>query len=145
MDVEPERRPELGPSGSEDEATLLTPPESREDEKDGDSDDGGYEVDGGIEMRDFKTDKRYDDDEARDDGSGGYDADYVQGEDGHETERSRARAASASSTVASFQLYTPDEEAAVVRKFDRRLVTFLALLYMLSFLDRSSECPFTLL
>jgi hypothetical protein len=42
------------------------------------------------------------------------------------------------STVASFQLYTPDEESAVVRKFDRRLVLFVALLYMLSFVDRSS-------
>ncbi|KAH6692378.1 major facilitator superfamily transporter [Plectosphaerella plurivora] len=42
------------------------------------------------------------------------------------------------STVASFQLYTPDEETAVVRKFDRRLTLFVALLYMLSFLDRSN-------
>ena len=38
----------------------------------------------------------------------------------------------------SFRLYTPDEERAVVRKLDRRLVLFMALLYMLSFLDRSS-------
>jgi hypothetical protein len=35
--------------------------------------------------------------------------------------------------------YTPDEEGAVVRKLDRKLVLFVALLYMLSFLDRSSE------
>ncbi|TDZ40621.1 MFS transporter prlL [Colletotrichum spinosum] len=41
-------------------------------------------------------------------------------------------------TVASFQLYTPDEERAVVRKFDRKLVLFVALLFMLSFLDRSN-------
>lgn len=34
--------------------------------------------------------------------------------------------------------YTPEEERAVVRKFDRRLVLFVALLYLLSFLDRSS-------
>ncbi|KUI68434.1 hypothetical protein VM1G_03960 [Cytospora mali] len=34
--------------------------------------------------------------------------------------------------------YTAEEEQAVVRKFDRRLVLFVALLYMLSFLDRSS-------
>lgn len=45
------------------------------------------------------------------------------------------------STVHSFQLYTPDEERAVVRKFDRKLVLFVALLYMLSFLDRSSLLP----
>ena len=47
------------------------------------------------------------------------------------------------STAASFQLYTPDEEQAVVRKFDRRLVLFLSICYMLSFIDRSSMlCPF---
>lgn len=39
-------------------------------------------------------------------------------------------------------VYTAEEERAVVRKFDRRLVLFVALLYMLSFLDRSSSfCP----
>lgn len=42
------------------------------------------------------------------------------------------------STAASFQLYTPEEEQTVVRQFDRRLVLFLALCYLLSFLDRSS-------
>lgn len=42
------------------------------------------------------------------------------------------------SSVESFQLYTPDEEMTVRRKFDRKLVLFVALLYMLSFLDRSS-------
>ncbi|KAL8661757.1 MAG: hypothetical protein Q9202_005319 [Teloschistes flavicans] len=34
--------------------------------------------------------------------------------------------------------FTPDEERAVVRKFDRHLVLFIALLYMLGFLDRSN-------
>ncbi|KAJ9148985.1 Nicotinamide mononucleotide permease [Pleurostoma richardsiae] len=52
--------------------------------------------------------------------------------------RGRGRRKASVSTVASFQLYTPDEEQAVVRKFDRRLVVFVALLYMLSFLDRSN-------
>lgn len=46
-----------------------------------------------------------------------------------------------SSSAASFQLYTPDEEDAVRSKFDRKLVVFVALLYMLSFLDRSSSSP----
>jgi hypothetical protein len=40
------------------------------------------------------------------------------------------------------QLYTPEEEQAVVRKFDRRLVVFMAFLYMLSFIDRSSTSPY---
>lgn len=35
--------------------------------------------------------------------------------------------------------FTADEEKAVIRKLDRRLVLFIAFLYMLSFLDRSSE------
>jgi hypothetical protein len=65
------------------------------------------------------------------------------GSDGDESEDEKHEAQArgrrlSDSTVQSFQLYTPDEERAVVRKFDRRLVPFLALLYMLSFLDRSS-------
>lgn len=42
-------------------------------------------------------------------------------------------------TEQSFMLYTPDEEQSVVKKLDIRLVLFIALLYMLSFLDRSSN------
>ncbi|KAI4795216.1 MFS general substrate transporter, partial [Aureobasidium sp. EXF-8846] len=42
------------------------------------------------------------------------------------------------SSVESFELYTPDEEKALLRKLDTRLVLFLALLYMLSFLDRGN-------
>lgn len=40
--------------------------------------------------------------------------------------------------------YTAEEERAVVNKFDRRLVLFVAFLYMLSFLDRSSLSHFPL-
>ncbi len=39
----------------------------------------------------------------------------------------------------SFELYTPDEERAVVRKLDTRVVLFMSFLYLLSFLDRSSK------
>lgn len=39
---------------------------------------------------------------------------------------------------ASFALYSSEEEQTVLRKFDRHLVLFIALLYMLCFLDRSS-------
>lgn len=35
--------------------------------------------------------------------------------------------------------YSAAEEEQVVRKFDRKLIPFLALLYLLSFLDRSSK------
>ena len=39
----------------------------------------------------------------------------------------------------SFKSFTADEEKVVVRKLDCHLVLFIALLYMLSFLDRSSK------
>lgn len=42
------------------------------------------------------------------------------------------------SSAQSFELYTPDEERRVRRKLDFRLTLFVALLYMLSFLDRSN-------
>jgi hypothetical protein len=42
-------------------------------------------------------------------------------------------------------LYTREEEGKVVRKFDLHLVGFLAALYMLSFLDRSSCVSLSLL
>ncbi|KAG9247084.1 putative nicotinamide mononucleotide permease [Calycina marina] len=65
----------------------------------------------------------------------------VDSEDGDEGEEEygtwRGRRESVSTTH-SFQLYTPDEEKAVVKKFDRKLVLFVAFLYMLSFLDRSN-------
>ncbi|CAN9208298.1 unnamed protein product [Alternaria alternata] len=41
-------------------------------------------------------------------------------------------------SVQSYELYTPDEDRRVLKKLDRRLVAFMALLYMLSFLDRSN-------
>jgi len=37
--------------------------------------------------------------------------------------------------------FSDAEESAVLKKLDRRLVSFMALLYMLSFLDRSSMFP----
>ncbi|THV83819.1 MFS general substrate transporter [Aureobasidium pullulans] len=42
------------------------------------------------------------------------------------------------SSVQDWELFTPDEEKSLLRKLDTRLVLFLALLYMLSFLDRSN-------
>ena len=41
--------------------------------------------------------------------------------------------------IEKFTVYDVDEERAVVRKLDRRLVLFVAALYLLSFLDRSSK------
>jgi hypothetical protein len=79
-----------------------------------------------------------------DDGFDDSESEYEEEEEvddrrGRRRRRRRRRRGGSASTAASFQLYTPDEEKAVVRKFDRRLVVFVALLYMLSFLDRSSK------
>ncbi|UKZ73594.1 hypothetical protein TrVFT333_001241 [Trichoderma virens FT-333] len=63
--------------------------------------------------------------------------DYVDAGPSTAGGRGRSRGLSVSS-VESFLLYTPDEDKAVRRKFDRKLVLFVALLYMLSFLDRSN-------
>lgn len=41
--------------------------------------------------------------------------------------------------IESSKSFTADEERVVVRKLDRHLVLFIAFLYMLSFLDRSSK------
>ncbi|KAH8912189.1 MFS general substrate transporter [Coniochaeta sp. PMI_546] len=73
------------------------------------------------------------------DDEGHYASDDDEKDDSHGGSRlGRGRRAGSTSTAASFTLYTPDEERAVVRKFDRKLVVFVALLYMLSFLDRSN-------
>ncbi|KAI3332090.1 MFS general substrate transporter [Xylariaceae sp. AK1471] len=91
----------------------------------------------------------YELDELDDDDDGVRDGEYNDDEDaqrdrgrsskggGRWSSRNSARRPS-ESTIASFQLYTSDEEKAVVRKFDRRLVVFLAFCYMLSFVDRSN-------
>ncbi|KAH9834326.1 Major Facilitator Superfamily [Teratosphaeria destructans] len=68
------------------------------------------------------------------------DHEYEDGEDaGNETAGLAGRShRSRSASVQSFQLYTPDQERAVRRKLDIHLVLFVALLYLMSFLDRSN-------
>jgi hypothetical protein len=54
-----------------------------------------------------------------------------------------SRRLSRESLAEDYELYTPDEDKAVLRSLDRRLVLFMALLYLLSFLDRSSKVTST--
>lgn len=96
---------------------------------------GGSEV---YELQDFHVEKptgAYDDDDDDDDDDGDEQPGY-----GFRSDAGTTRRRLSESTAASFQLYTPDEEQAIVRKFDRRLVLFLSVCYMLAFLDRSSAC-----
>jgi hypothetical protein len=115
-------RAELSPNSSSTSNARLTP--------DSDSDDSDLEIGEGELGESFKLQSRsrYVEKEAEAGEDDDADEEYNDG---------GPRRGSAS-TVHSFQLYTPDEERAVVRKFDRKLVLFVALLYMLSFLDRSS-------
>lgn len=109
-------------SSSASHTTRLTP---EIDSEDSDLDLGEEELAGDIELRERDSEKasgrRQDD-----------------GDDIQDEARSQYRRRGSASTTQSFQLYTPDEERAVIRKFDRRLVLFVHILYMLSFLDRSS-------
>lgn len=59
-------------------------------------------------------------------------------DNGGDPETREASMHSRRTSVQSFELYTPDEERALIRKLDVRLVLFVALLYMMSFLDRSN-------
>ena len=67
------------------------------------------------------------------------DADFHDSDDnnGGRLRRHRNHKGSTSNAQTA-KLYTLGEERMVRRKFDRRLVLFVAFLYMLSFLDRSS-------
>lgn len=114
------------PSRSTGTGTYLTPG------SEGDSEDDSYSIiaasenDTELQHRDVENRTQFEDEEEDE-------------EDGVPL-RGRGRKGSAS-TIQSFMLYTPDEERAVIRKFDRRLVSLVSLLYMLSFLDRSSWSP----
>jgi len=80
----------------------------------------------GIELKRYRS--------VRDD-----DGDHAFSDDGEADAHILAPRRSSDSSTQSFELYTPDEERAVLKKLDTKLVLFMSFLYMLSFLDRSSR------
>ena len=60
----------------------------------------------------------------------------LSSDESDEDDRRRFRRAKRVNTLSKD--YTEDEETTIIKKFDRKLVLFLAFLYLLSFLDRSS-------
>lgn len=118
---------DLSPNSTSTSNARLTP------DSDEDSEDSDLEI--GELGESFKLQRRTKDVEKR----GALEEEDDDDDDMGYRDSGRRRASV--STVQSYQLYTPDEERAVVRKFDRKLVLFVALLYMLSFLDRSSLFP----
>jgi hypothetical protein len=130
---------EISPDSST-EQRLLTPESDSGDEEEGVGDvERG--LGGSYKLRRLSREGREkvwnvdEDNEDEDDGDG--EGNRGEQEDGNHGKIMRRRRSALS--VESYKLYTPDEEMEVVRIFDRKLVLFVALLYMLSFLDRSSK------
>jgi hypothetical protein len=133
--------PHLDSSASGSTSRVRTPDEDSEGDEEGDVD-----VEGAYELRTFSrgNDNREaamgGDSEGMRSGSGSDTAEKEEEEgEGEEEEGKHTRRRRRRTSAQSFELYTPDEERVVVKKFDRRLVASLAGLYMLSFLDRSSK------
>ncbi|KAF1994422.1 MFS general substrate transporter [Amniculicola lignicola CBS 123094] len=110
------RKPQSAISPSTSDASTHLTPSSDSSGSDGDDDDGLPTIrgEGAYEMRPLRRSEYKHEDEEED------------------------RRQSISSSVQSYELYTPDEDREVLKKLDRRLVGFMALLYCLSFLDRSN-------
>lgn len=93
-----------------------------------------------TETRGDSASFNFDDDDDDDDGFRSADEDEIEEEEleGKYYSNTAAGAGRSRSGLSSASGYTIEEERRVVKGFDRRLVPFLGLLYMLSFLDRSS-------
>ena len=126
-----EERPP-GSAGSHESSTRMTPASDSEGEDGLDA----LEAEEGLELKELGKDGHRARQQMRD-ATAGAEEDEGSDDDGEETTlqggSSRRRG-----SVASFELYTPDEERRVRRKLDIKLVLFVALLYLLSFLDRSN-------
>lgn len=123
---------EISPHSSETSHTRLTPNSDSEHDDDFAIDDA--EADESYSMMRVRGEGREKVWDAEEEGG----SDSSEGDEEDDRDGGRRRRASVS-TVQSYQLYTPDEEKEVVKIFDKKLVLFVALLYMLSFLDRSSQ------
>ncbi|KJX93229.1 MFS transporter like protein [Zymoseptoria brevis] len=133
LDDQPESRI---PSSQSSTSARFTPDFDSDDEEDG----------RGLE--DVEDEEGYELNEIRH-GQQGDEGDSLGGADEEEDEHSddgadvplagqRRRRRRRTERVQSFELYTPDEEKRVRRKLDIRLVLFVAMLYMVSFLDRTN-------
>lgn len=123
----------LGSPGSLHSVARMTPEFDEEDFAEGIDD---LEREEGLELRELNP-RPYDEADA-----GTRAAEREEDDDSESDEEAVAlrsrRKSRRTDSMASFELYTPDEERQVRRKIDTRLVLFVALLYLLSFLDRSN-------
>ncbi|PYH43957.1 putative MFS transporter [Aspergillus saccharolyticus JOP 1030-1] len=112
-------------SGSSSDEFLYTPASDRSEE-DGPSSRAARPTAGALRVQtDFSNE---------DDRLGSSDDDIDDGYDSYDDDIRP----SSSRDSQDLRKYTPREEQQVVKRFDRKLVPFLALLYLLSFLDRSN-------
>ena len=129
---EEERPP--GRAGSNESSTQMTP------ESDSESEDGldALEAEEGLELKELGKHGQTIRQQRKDTSAGAEEEDDDDSEDDEQDTSLHARRGTRRGSVASFELYTPDEERRVRRKLDIKLVLFVALLYLLSFLDRSN-------
>jgi phosphatidylinositol 3,5-bisphosphate 5-phosphatase len=137
---EPLRRPQEASSQSTDDASTHLTPSSESDDDDGLTMVGDSYTGQSFRMKSLSSASK---ERVRKgntaEGPKKYDGEYEEGEDENTQFLEESRRLSHSSSVQSFELYTPDEDRSVLKKLDRKLVLFMALLYLLSFLDRSSK------
>ena len=75
---------------------------------------------------------------SRDEGDEAAGASAEEDESNEDDDSDKEQANGHTRVASTSKVYSEEEEKAIIRKFDRRLVLFMALLYMLSFLDRSN-------
>jgi hypothetical protein len=112
----------------------FTPDSDSEDENEGQG-LRDLEDEEGFELREIKPSRREEEEQV----IGGAEEDEEDGsEDGADMPLAGQRRRRRRESVQSFELYTPDEEKRVKRKLDIKLVLFVAMLYLISFLDRTN-------
>jgi hypothetical protein len=131
--------PDSDPPSSPVDTPPRTPPSASDDD---DVDTLGMKSDG-YNGRSFRAknilDKTFEEDSGRINGKGEYEEDMEEEGEAESLMRdTRRHSIDSADSVQNYELYTPEEDKSVLKKLDRRLVGFMALLYCLSFLDRSS-------
>lgn len=120
--AEGEKHP--GDAGSAESSSRLTPDSDPEDEQDLDD----LEDEEGLELKELG---RHSPTRVRGESSTGGAEREEESESDEEDNALPPQKSRRRGSVASFELYTPDEEHKVRRKLDIRLVLFVALLYLL--------------
>lgn len=136
---EPLRKPQETSSQSTDDASTHLTPSSESEDDDSLPMTGDSYVGQSFRMKNLASARRETSGKGNTvKGSKQHGGKYGEDEDENAQFLEESRRLSHSSSVQGYELYTPEEDRAVLSKLDRKLVLFMALLYLLSFLDRSN-------